>query len=499
MKKLLPLLLAVFAGCDTTLDLVCPSGGTACGGHCVALATDPNNCGGCGAVVGALEVCLAGVVACAPLNPICDGACTDVAHDPANCGDCAVACGATQYCTTGVGASTCTDVCAGGLTACGRACVDVAADRSHCGGCGVRCATGQACRAGVCTADIYVACYATTEVMPVTADLAPAGSAARTAGGPIALAVGNGAVYSANGWPGSVSILPFDGSTRTVVANLGGDDAEGVVLYQNALLVSNADLGTVAFLSASGSVIGEVAMPAQQWAPTPFGIAVEGGRAYVALAGKGGPAGQSVAVLDLSGLGACAAGAAPCATVEREIDLLSVPGAADAPGLPFPADVATHGGRVFVSLNNRKQDGSGYYVQPAGSGRLAMIDPAADHAVSIVDLGSECGNPGGMALHGSTLWIACGSWGYPLLAPSAVVPVDIASAAPTIGTPIDMTGIVPGKLAFCGGVGYVTDQASGQVVRFDPVSRSVESPVEVCPMTAGPYGYAWASDVACAP
>ncbi len=70
------------------------------------------------------------------------------------------------------------------------------------------------------------------------------------------------------------------------------------------------------------------------------------------------------------------------------------------------------------------------------------------------------------------------------------------SSAPVIGAPLAATSIVPGSLALCGGKGYVTDQASGAVLPFDPLARTVGAPVTVCP--TGTYGWAWASDLACA-
>jgi hypothetical protein len=165
--------------------------------------------------------------------------------------------------------------------------------------------------------------------------------------------------------------------------------------------------------------------------------------------------------------------------------------------------VLAAGGRAYVTLANLAEDtiscGTGCtytaYVKPAGSGKLAVIDPAAADAVTIVDLGVECGNPGALALSGSTLWVSCGSFSYPDLAPSALVPVNLAVSPPTVGTSLALPGMVPGKLAFCGGVGYVTDQASGAVVRFDPTARTVEPPVIVCPTSVA--GWAWAADVAC--
>jgi hypothetical protein len=187
-----------------------------------------------------------------------------------------------------------------------------------------------------------------------------------------------------------------------------------------------------------------------------------------------------------------------------EIDLVAVPGAYDAPGLPFPSEVLEAGGKIFVSLANLEEATyscfgftSTAWAKPAGHGKLAVVDPAAGDAVSIVDLGAACGNPGALAVTGTTLWVACGSACFSDIAPGVLVPVDLTQTPPLVGVPLAFGTTLPGKVAFCGGVGYVTDQGSGDVVRFDPVGRTVEPPVTVCSM--GPYGFAWASDVACVP
>jgi hypothetical protein len=506
MKIHLPLLAllllgaAGLTGCDAKRELVCAQGTTDCGGRCVSLDTDSQNCGACGRAVGPLQICAAAAAACAPGIDLCGATCTDLARDPGNCGACGAACAADRFCTTDAGSTACTDSCPGGFAACGRSCVALATDRYHCGACGHACGAGESCRDGACRADLYVACYATNELVPRALDLSPAGPGRATGGSPTALAVGAGAVWAADGYPGSLSVVPLDASLPTrEVAIAGSNDLEYVTLHSNVFLATSADLGVLIFLSSSGTILDEVAMPRQQTGPNPRGLAISGTTAYVALSGTGAGNGQSIATLDLSGLPACAAspGTGGCAVVTGELDLAAVPGAADAPGLPFPSDVLEAQGRIFVTLGNLEEDvtpwGS-YWVKPAGHGRLAVIDPSAGNAISIVDLGAGCGNPGAMALTGSTAWIACGSFAYGDLAPSALLPVDISVSPPAVGRAVPMAGIVPGRLAFCGGATYVTDQASGAVVRID-AAGTPGAPVDVCPASA--YGWAWAADVAC--
>jgi hypothetical protein len=493
--------LVLLVACEK--ELVCPAEETECGGRCVALLTDSAHCGACGAAVGPLETCAGGAPACQAGIDACGGVCTDLARDAANCGGCGNACAADAFCTSEEGASSCTADCAVPRTACGRSCVDLAADRFHCGACGNACPAGQACHEGACRPDLQVACYATSEVLPVTADLAPAGAGRLTPAGPGALAVLGGAVYAANGYPAaSVSVLPLDPVLPSRSVPLAGSDLQAIGAHENVVLVTNAAIGSLVLLAPAGDVLDEIPMPDQQSGPNPHGFAVVGASAYVALYGNGPGSGQSIAKVDLSSLQACRSGAASCGAVTGAIDLLGVAGTADAGALPFPSAALSAGGRVYVTLANLGEDtiscgpGCSYtgYVRPAGNGKIAVIDPAAADAVSVLDL-PGCGNPGALALAGSTLWVSCGALSYPDLAPSVLVPVDLAARPTIAGAPLALPTIVAGKVAFCGGGGYVTDQASGAVVRFDPATRTVDDPVVVCPTSA--FGWAWAADVAC--
>jgi hypothetical protein len=514
--------LVLLSAC-TSSEIVCPEGQTACGKQCVSLLTHSQNCGACGVATGRLDVCSGGALVCKSGIATCGGACTDLARDPANCGACGAACAAQQYCTTQAGATSCTESCPEGFAACDRACVVLAEDPFHCGACGNACAAGETCRDGACRADLHVACLNTSEVVSVTADLAPAGDPRPTPTGPGALALLGDALFSANGWPqASVSVLPLDASRPRLDVPVDGDDLQAIVPYANVLLVSNSARGTLLVLDAAGAVLDEIPLPDQQSGPNPHGIAVVGTTAYVALYGHPPSSGQRIATVDLAPLAACAApdaaapacgagGACPqgrgcldgvcrvrCGVATGTIDLLAVPGSHDAPGLPLPTGAVAASGRVYVSLSNLADDPTdtfAFYVKPAGSGKIAVVDPAGP-AVSILDLGSACWKPGAMSLQGTTLWVACGSFSFPDLAPGVLLPIELSSGTPVIGTPIDVSTVVPGRLAFCGGMGYLADQSSGAVVRFDPVAKTAAAPAPVCP--TGPFGFTAVSDVACA-
>jgi hypothetical protein len=76
-----------------------------CGGQCLTVATDPQNCGGCGIKCPSGQVCSGGACtgSCLPGSGLaaCNGACVDKSSDNANCGSCGHACPATQGCVGG--------------------------------------------------------------------------------------------------------------------------------------------------------------------------------------------------------------------------------------------------------------------------------------------------------------------------------------------------------------------------------------------------------------
>jgi hypothetical protein len=131
-------------------ELTCPEGFTLCGDVCYDLTSNTSNCGACGNVCPAGQLCSSGQCTAAstcqaPLVQ-CGEVCVDTSTDPANCGSCGAACAAGQVCSMG----TCSDACATGLTQCGLACVDLNSDVLNCGACGAACMGGQSCANGQC-------------------------------------------------------------------------------------------------------------------------------------------------------------------------------------------------------------------------------------------------------------------------------------------------------------------------------------------------------------
>jgi len=362
------------------------------------------------------------------------------------------------------------------------------------GSCGDSKPVDPPCPAGQsCSAPVYVACFASNEVRGATRDLQPAGIPRAVGQGPVSLSLDGATLWVSHalGAPEVDAMTSGGPPTRHVLA--AGGDLEYVRAHAGRVYVSNTMLSTVTVLDAgSGAVVDEVSMAAHPGDfANPRAVDFVGTRAYVALPGGSGQdasfaVGQEVAVVDFA--------STPGRVVERIS--MNVPGAYDAPGLPFPYRLVAAGTKVYVALANLKLSppdpkyGSNYTI-PAGNGRLAVIDTAAGDAVSIVDLGASCQNPGGLALDGATLWVACSS--------GAVVPVAIGGALPSVGSAIAApAGLVPGNVTVCRGTGYVTDQYSGSVAPFNTASAAMAAPVVVCP-TDPTAGFALAADVACAP
>ncbi len=518
---------AALGACEK--HLVCPPGQTDCGGSCVSLLTDRSNCGACGVTCGPLETCAAGTRVCVPDATSCGGACVDTFIDAANCGACESPCTPeTPYCKTDVQGTGCVATCPTGQDACGTSCVDLQSSLRHCGTCGHACAPGEACRAGTCHADALVACYWTSEVVPVSPDLAPAGPSFSTGdAGPQAITILGGFAYAVTGYPAASFVAtPLGATVPATVVRLPGSDLSAITSYENLLFVANASVGTIEVLDPSGTILDEIPLPDQASWPNPRSIAFVGSRAYVVLSQP--PSIQKVARIDFSNVAACAApdpGAPACGVglpacdasrrcvagacrircgeVYGEIDL-AVAGATDGAAVPSPEGIAAIGSRVLVPLANVENaevtcDGFTFtwYLRPAGSGRLAVIDAAANDALSIVDLGPDCKAPSEIAADGTRAWIACGSMCFSDLAPGSFVPVDLSGATPLVGAATSVAPVTGGAIAVCGGHGFVADvRKTGVVVPFDPATGVAGDAVAVCPFDA--YSNSLASGIACA-
>ncbi len=508
-RSLVPLLLlALAAGCDK--EKTCSSDLALCDGQCTSTATDPANCGGCGRACGAGESCDGGRCFC-PWPTTCGDACVDVESDPAHCGACDSACAGGLLCTASDGGSTsCASACAGtGQIACGRACVNLQTHRQNCGACGRSCGSNERCTAGRCVADLYLACFNSDEIREATGALKAAGIPVPVAPGPIGLAWAGDVLAVASARPGgaeTLATLRFDPPGRRLAkvleTSVPSPDIQFLAEHDSLLYVAHSSLGTLLIVAPSGAIVDEVRFaPPGDANPNPQGIAFDGGdRAYVALNTRG-----EVVVLDVSQVPACALGAhaRPCTTEVARLDVspLASPGAS-----AKPSRITVAGGRAFVSLWNL----DAYWNPPAGStGRLAAINTStvdfdaafAGTANGLIDLGPGCLNPADVAAHGGKLYVTCGafdysSWPDVTIQGGGIVPVDLSgSVAQVLPVVAGDSTQAPGKLAFCGGAGYVGDRNSGRVFQFDPASSTTIGPgVELCPPS---NGFAYVADIAC--
>lgn len=146
----------------TPTPVPCPEGTTDCGGVCVDLRNDVANCGSCDNVCppgqpGFVPGCAEGNCffmrerACAEGLASCGGVCVDLQVEPANCGTCGNVCAAGEICFAGQCARE--HRCAAPLVNCNDVCVDLNADAANCGVCGNVCPEGEICFGGQCARD----------------------------------------------------------------------------------------------------------------------------------------------------------------------------------------------------------------------------------------------------------------------------------------------------------------------------------------------------------
>lgn len=140
-----------------------------CGGDCVDISRDSDNCGACGTTCADGKICRILTdgfgCGCDYSETECNGTCADLLRDPNNCGECGNVC-ASGRCSNGVcecgsqdgcGAcetcsypGLCTSTCSGEQTCCGNGCVDTQFDPDNCGACGNTCGAGSMCCDGGC-------------------------------------------------------------------------------------------------------------------------------------------------------------------------------------------------------------------------------------------------------------------------------------------------------------------------------------------------------------
>jgi hypothetical protein len=506
LRLLLPLLLALAAGCDK--QKTCSTDQKLCGGTCVTVDTDAANCGACGNVCGPNQQCLGGSCACPEDRDTCGTACVELASDPAHCGACGNACAGALLCTRNdAGVTACAAACAGtGQIACGRACVNLQTNRSNCGACGRACGSREHCTAGLCQADLYLACFASDEIRGATASLAPAGTPLAVAPGPNGLAWAGDLLAVASGRSGSaetISTIRFDapGRRASEVTKLSSpfSDLEYLVEHEGLLYVSHSSVGTLLIVTPAGAVVDEVRLaPAGAPNPNPWGMAFDAaGRVYLALWDAG-----EVAVLDVSSVPSCAAGtkAPPCTTEVARLDLssLATPGA-----LPKPTRVVIQGSHAFVGIQNLNPD---FSLPVGGTGRIAVVDTAtlsldatfAGSTAGLLDLGEECVNVSSLTLEGGTLYVSCGGFTTAGIVGSGIARVDVSGTVARVLPMITGSSTqAPGKLAFCRSTGYVADRGSGTVWAFDPSSGSTTLGLgtELCPISQDKW--ANVADIAC--
>ena len=140
----------------------CPGTLTKCGlstaPYCASLQSDNKNCGACGTACKSWEVCATGKcgVSCPSGQSKCTDSsgvdyCASLQSDNKNCGVCGTVCKAGEICTSGA----CMIICPGSLSKCGTAtapyCANLQSDNKNCGTCGTVCKGWEVCASGKCS------------------------------------------------------------------------------------------------------------------------------------------------------------------------------------------------------------------------------------------------------------------------------------------------------------------------------------------------------------
>ncbi len=392
---------------------------------------------------------------------------------------------------TGCGKTT---TCPVDETAIDDQCYALQTDPFNCGSKGNACAANQGCSVGncvdcttagaACTSVIAVACYNLNEVRPLAANLAQSTAPISTDNGPISLAWLGSSLYVGNNATSDISPVtlspPSVGAAIAISPNtyaLTNISGNGKYLWASDYYESS-----VVIVDPTQTVPVQ-ALPLATSAsdyPNPYGIAFVGAKAYVALNGD-----NALAVLDITTV--------PGVTVSKRIDLSALAGTGAA---AMPSGVAASGTTVYVTL--WELNATTYEPVPGVNGRLAVVDSTTDTVVGeAVDLGSDCLNPSGIVIDGTTLWVACGFFDHTTKAISggALLPVDISKTPPSVGTPITLSNAAT-SIVICNGQGFAGAADSGTVIAFDPVAKKVTNTALACPSQPGKASYVPA--IACA-
>ncbi|MBQ4359253.1 MAG: hypothetical protein II767_03270 [Proteobacteria bacterium] len=134
-------------------SIECNEGERACGGKCISVVGDAQNCGGCGIKCPENSICEGEtcVMACPDGLVDVDMTCVDPSKDNKHCGESLTQCMFDQVCTDGACVASGQDC--GEQAQCWGKCTDLQSDADNCGGCGNACGAGNKCVEGACVKD----------------------------------------------------------------------------------------------------------------------------------------------------------------------------------------------------------------------------------------------------------------------------------------------------------------------------------------------------------
>jgi hypothetical protein len=443
---------------------------TTCGGACVDLASDPAHCGACDLPCGGAQVCTTpegGATACASSCAVgqtaCGRACVDLQSHRQHCGACGRVCGSNERCSSGR--------CIADLyLACWNS------DE-------VREATGTLAAAGI-----------PIPVAPGPVGLAWAGDR---------LAVASGRSGGAETLTMLAFVPPGLRQTKVLRTSAAEPDIEYLAEHGGMLYVSHKSSASLLVVTPSGQVVDEVRLaPSGAVNPNPQGIAFDSGeRAYLALQETGEVLVLDVSHVSSCASGARQP---PCTTEVARIDLAPLASPTATPMPARIAIEGGRAFVALWNLDSgwNPPAGSTGRVAAIRTDTATLDADFAGTVNGIIDLGADCLDASDVAIHGGKLYVTCGAFDYSsypavTIQGAGIIPVDlsgtVAQLLPRIAAAPDQA---PGKLAFCGPTGYVGDRNSGRVAVFDPASgvTTLGAGVELCPPSGG---YAYVADIAC--